>query len=150
MSLIRWNPQKDLLNFEREFNRLFDSLGVLRRTDDAEEYENAVWSPLTDIVEEHDRYVFKTDLPGVDPKEVKINLVDGRLSISGERKMETEDKNKNYHRVERSYGKYYRSFTLPRSVQADKIDAEFKNGQLMVTVPKAEEAKPKEIQVKIS
>lgn len=150
MSLIRWNPQKDLLNFEREFNRLFDSLGVLRRSDDADEYENAVWSPLTDIVEEKDRYVFKTDLPGVDPKEVKINLVDGRLSISGERKMETEEKEKNYHRVERSYGKYYRSFTLPRTVQADKIDAEFKNGQLMITVPKAEEAKPKEISVKIS
>jgi HSP20 family protein len=89
------------------------------------------------------------DLPGVSKENLKLNFNDGELIISGERKQEKEDKDSKYHRIERSYGKYYRSFTLPQTIQADKINAEFKDGQLTVTVPKSEEAKPKELEIKV-
>jgi HSP20 family protein len=113
------------------------------------EYENAVWAPLTDISEDEDNFVLKLDLPGIKKENVKINYENGQLSISGERKHESEKKNAKFHRVERSYGKYFRSFNLPSKIQEDKIDAEFKDGQLTITVPKSEEAKPKQIEVKV-
>ena len=90
------------------------------------------------------------DLPGVSKEDVKISFSDGQLNISGERKQEKENKDSKYHRVERTYGKYFRSFTLPKQIKEDKIDAEFKDGQLTITVPKAEEIKPKEIPIKVN
>ncbi len=151
MALVKWNPAKELLNMEREFNRLFSSLSSrFGFGDDGEdEYENAVWMPLTDIVEHDDKYVLKMDLPGVDKKDVKISYVNGELQISGERKQEKESKDATFHRIERAYGKYFRSFSLPEKILEDKIEAEFKNGSLTITIPKAEEAKPKEIEVKV-
>ncbi len=152
MAITKWNPSRELLNVEREFNRLFNSLGNrfgLSESSDMEEYENAVWTPLTDIAEDKDNYVLKLDLPGVSKDDVKISYTDGMLNISGERKQEKETKDAKYHRMERAYGKYFRSFTLPSKIKEDKIDAEFKDGQLMITVPKAEEAKPKEIPIKV-
>ena len=115
-----------------------------------EEYESAVWMPLTDIKETNDEYRLMLDIPGVDKKDVKISFSNGELQISGERKEEKEDKNEKYHRVERSFGKYYRSFRLPDKIQQDNIKAEFNNGSLRVTIPKAEEVKPKEIEIKVS
>lgn len=152
MSIVKWNPARELLNMEREFNKLFNSFG--RRfgqseSDSKEEYENAVWMPLTDITEDKENYFVMLDLPGVSKEDVKVSYADGQLSISGERKQEKESKDSKYHRVERAYGKYYRSFTLPQQVKEDKIEAEFKDGQLTVTVPKAGEAKPKELEIKI-
>jgi HSP20 family protein len=153
MALVKWNPSKELLNVEREFNKVFNSLSNrfgLGNGDDADkEYENAVWSPLSDIYEDKDSYVLTLDLPGINKDNVKISYVDGQLNISGERKNEKESKDGTYHRVERSYGKYFRSFSLPKEIKGDKIDAEFKNGQLTITVPKAEEAKPKQIDIKV-
>jgi HSP20 family protein len=153
MAIVRWNPSRDLMNIEREFNRIFNSFnrrfGFGDSDEEAAEYENAVWSPLTDISEDEDSYKLKLDLPGVKKEDVKINYENGQLSISGERKQETEKKNSKYHRVERSYGKYFRSFNLPSKIQEDKIDAEFKDGQLTITVPKSEEVKPKQIEVKV-
>ncbi len=152
MAIVRWNPAHELLSVEREFNKLFNSLGSRFGLTDSEEtdgYENAVWSPLTDIMEDNDKYLLKVDLPGIAKEDVKISYTDGQLKISGERKQEKETKDSKYHRVERAYGKYFRSFTLPNMIQTDKIDAEFKDGQLLITVPKAEEAKPKEIPIKI-
>lgn len=151
MSIVRWNPARELLNMEREFNKLFNVFGkrVGTSESDTTEYENAVWMPLTDIKEDKDSYFVMLDLPGVAKEDVKVSYADGQLSISGERKQEKESKDSKYHRVERVYGKYYRSFTLPQLVREDKIEAEFKNGQLTVTVPKAEEAKPKELEIKI-
>lgn len=148
MSIIRWNPEKSLFNFEKEMNNLLDNFGIFRKSDEA--FENAVWSPLTDIVEEKDDYVLRLDLPGLNKEDVKINFANNTLSVSGERKFENETNDKNYHRVERAYGKFYRSFTLPKEVKQDKIDANFQNGQLTITIPKAEEAKPKEIEIKVS
>jgi len=105
--------------------------------------------PLTDIKEDKDKYFLMLDLPGVSKDEVKVGYNNGQLSISGERKQEKESKDSKFHRVERVFGRYYRSFTLPQKIKEDKIEAEFKDGQLMITVPKAEEAKPKELEIKI-
>ncbi len=152
MAIVRWNPARELLNAEREFNRLFNSLGSrfgLMDSSEMEEYGNAVWTPLTDITEDKDYFVIKLDLPGVSKEDVKISYSDGMLSISGERKQEKETKDAKFHRMERAYGKYFRSFSLPSKIKEDRIDAEFKDGQLIITVPKAEEAKPKEIPIKI-
>lgn len=152
MSLVRWNPARELLNMEREFNKLFNLFGKrfgFSDVDTKDEYENAVWMPLTDIKEDKDNYYVMLDLPGVSKDDVKVSYSDGQLSISGERKQEKEDKDAKYHRVERVYGRYYRSFTLPLKVKEDKIEAVFKDGQLSITVPKAEEAKPKELEIKV-
>jgi HSP20 family protein len=113
------------------------------------EYENAMWTPLADISEDDDNYSVRLDLPGVKKDDVKINYENGQLTISGERKQEREKKSSKYHRVERSYGRYFRSFNLPAKIQEDKIDAEFRDGQLTITIPKSEEAKPKQIEVKV-
>ena len=148
MALVKWNPEKELLDIEREFKKMFNRFGI-GTTEAESEYENAVWSPLTDISEDKDNYVLTLDLPGVKKSDVKISFVDGVLSISGERKQEKETKESKYHRVERAFGRYYRSFTLPAKIKADDITAEFTDGQLTITVPKAEEAKPKEIDIKV-
>jgi HSP20 family protein len=153
MSIVKWNPARELLNVEREINKLFNSFGGRFSLTDAsgdEEYENAIWAPLTDISEDKDNYVLRLDLPGVNKEDVKISFSDGQLNISGERKQEKESKELKFHRVERVYGKYYRTFTLPGAIKEDKIDAEFKNGQLVITVPKADEVKPKEIPIKFN
>ncbi len=152
MALVKWSPERELLNVEREFNKLFRSFGRGFGTTPEEgdvEYENAVWMPLTDISEDKDRYTIRLDLPGVSKSDVKISYVEGQLNISGERKQEKESKDSKYHRMERIFGKYYRSFTLPQQIREDQIEAEFKDGQLSIIVPKAEEAKPKEIEVKV-
>lgn len=153
MALIKWNPSKELLDMEREFNRMFRNLtnrfGFGNGDYLDREYENAVWSPLSDIYEDQDNYVLTMDLPGIRKEDVKISYADGQLNISGERKQEKESKSGTYQRMERNYGKYFRTFTLPKKIKVDKIDAEFKDGQLTITVPKADEAKPKQIDIKV-
>ena len=154
MTLVKFNPVKDLLDVEREFNRIFNSMGnrfeVTRKEGFDEEFDNAVWMPLTDIAEDNDNYYLKVDLPGIKNGDVKISYIDGNLSISGERVQDKEAKDKKVHRIERSYGKYYRSFNIPKEIKDDKIKAEFKDGQLTITIPKADEVKPKEIDIKVS
>lgn len=153
MALIRWNPERELLNIEKEFNRMFNLLGNrFTAKNDGEEtngYSIAEWSPLTDIYEDDDNFKLKIDLPGVKKEDVKISYVDGQLSISGERKQEDENKNSKYHRIERTYGKYYRTFTLPAKIKEDQIEAQFKDGQLVINIPKSEEAKPKQLEIKV-
>jgi HSP20 family protein len=153
MTLVKFNPMRDLVDFERQFNKMFNSFenrfGISRSKDEENEYENAVWMPLTDIYEDKEKYTLKLDLPGIKKDDVKISFVDNKLSISGERSQESEHKDSKCHRIERSFGRYYRSFNLPEHVQSDKINAEFKDGQLTISVPKAEEAKPKEIEIKV-
>jgi len=154
MTLIKFNPMRDLVDFEREFSRMFrsfeDRFGLSKKEDSENGYENAVWMPLTDIYEDKDKYTMKLDLPGIKKDDVKISFVDGRLSIRGERSQDTEQNDSKCHRIERSFGRYFRSFNLPEHVQSDKINAEFKDGQLTISVPKAEEAKPKEIEIKVN
>jgi len=154
MSLVRWNPARDLATWpsdlfgmQREMNRMFDNF--FRGTDHSEDYALAAWTPAVDIAEHDDEYIVKVELPGVNKDEVKITLESNILTLRGEKKQEKETKKENYHRVERSYGSFQRSFTLPTNVKSDKIDAAYKDGILTINVPKAEEAKPKQIEVKV-
>lgn len=153
MTLVRWNPARDLMRFpsdifrmQREIDQLVDS--VFRRDTD-EDLFPSVWSPAVDVAESDNEYLVKVELPGINKEDVKVTVQDSVLTILGEKKQETEAKNHNYHRVERSYGSFQRSFTLPSTVEADKVDATFKDGVLTIALPKAEEAKPKEIDVKV-
>jgi HSP20 family protein len=154
MTLVRWNPVRDLFNAEREFGKLFkdfeNRFGFPAENKESREYVNAVWMPLTDIFEDKDNYTIKADLPGLNKKDVKISFNNGELSISGERVQESENKEAKSHRIERTFGKYYRSFTLPKEIKADNIKADFKDGQLTITIPKAEEVKPKEIEISVN
>jgi len=152
MTLTRWNPTREILGMEKEFSKFFDSFNNrfgLKTSIDDDEFMNAVWSPLTDVVENEEKYSLRLDLPGVKKEDVKIKFVNGQLSISGERHSESEKKDSTYHHIERAFGKYYRAFNLPEKIVEDKISADFKDGILSVTIPKAEEAKPKQIEVKI-
>lgn len=148
MTLVRWNPVKDFCGLDREFDRFFN-WGVTRDSADPE-VKNAVWFPSTDISEDEKQFELKIDLPGVDPKDVSVKIENSKLVISGKREMEEESKDKNYHRVERKYGSYSRSFSLPETVKQEEINAEFKHGQLTIVIPKAEKALPKQIEVKLS
>jgi HSP20 family protein len=154
MSLIRWNPARelaawpsDLFGIQREMNRMFDSF--FNRGAQEEDSVITNWTPAVDIAERDDEYLVKVELPGVSKDDVKITLESNILTIRGEKKQEKETKKENYHRVERSYGSFQRSFTLPTTVKNEKIDATYKEGVLMVSLPKAEEAKPKQIEVKV-
>ena len=148
MAIVRWEPFRDLLAGQKEFDRLFrDAFSPFMREGDL---STRTWAPAVDIYEDHNNLVLKADLPGVDPKDVEIKIENGTLYLSGERKFEKEVKEENYHRVERSYGAFSRSFSLPNSIDADKVVAEYKDGQLILTMPKREEAKPKTIKVNVS
>jgi HSP20 family protein len=142
--LQRWNPARDLSRVQDEMNRLFGGNLGTRQT------ETFGWTPAVDIFEDAEGVTFKFDLPEVDPKNVEVRLEDGTLTVRGERKLEREDKQEGYHRVERAYGVFARSFTLPATLDGEKINAEAKNGVLRIFLPKRAEAKPKSITVKVN
>jgi HSP20 family protein len=155
MALIRWNPTheldrwpSDFFGIQREINRVFDDF-IHGGVQADEGFMTSYWTPAVDIAEQENEYIVKMELPGVNKDDVKISLEANILTIKGEKKQEKEEKNKNLHRVERSYGSFQRSFTLPTTVKSDKIDAIFKDGVLSISLPKAEEAKPKQIEVKV-
>jgi HSP20 family protein len=133
-----------MMNLQREFNRVFS--GFDSKKD--EDYESAVWSPMVDIVEDAEKYTLSFDLPGQKKDEIKMNFVENTLKISGERKSLEENTESTCHRVERLTGKFYRSFTFPTQVNPEKIAARYEDGVLVVTVPKAEEVKPRLISIK--
>lgn len=145
----KWNPFKEM---DEVHNRLFSSFfAPLRRGEQAEESMTvAEWSPLVDIVEDDKEYVIKAELPEIRKEDLSVRVENGVLNISGERKLEKEEKNRKYHRVERAYGSFVRSFTLPENADSSKVNAEFKDGVLRVHLAKSESAKPKAIDVKIS
>lgn len=140
--LTRFDPSNDFRTLQARFFEPF-----FGRFNFDEERNNATWAPPVDIAEEADRLLIKVEVPGVDEKDLKVNFEDGLLMISGERQFERKD-DRNYHRIERAYGSFVRSFTLPRNVDANKIAASYKNGVLEIEVPKLEEAKPKQIPIK--
>ena len=142
--LIRWEP----LELEDVQNRLSTLFG--RRTNGRDEITLADWAPLADITEDEKEYLIKVELPDVKKEDVKVTVENGVLTISGERKFEKEEKKKKYHRVERAYGSFMRSFSLPDQADASKVKAEFKNGMLTVHLPKSEKAKPKQIEVNVA
>jgi HSP20 family protein len=138
-------PLQDLWSLPEEFERLF--WGLSRASE--EEGETAEWAPKVDVYEDSEALRIHAELPGVKKDDVKISVRDGMLTLRGERKFENEDKKENYYRLERSYGSFLRSFTLPNTVDADKIHAAMKDGVLELTIPKKPEAKPKEIKVEV-
>ena len=132
MALIRWEPARELQTIQQEMNRLFGSFfdgqsGV--------EVGGRRWVPATDLVEEGDHYVLRADLPGVSEDDVKVELEDNVLTISGERRSEREQRKNGYYRIERASGRFARSLTLPEGVDADSVKARFVNGVLEVTIP---------------
>ena len=146
MAIVRWEPFRDLLNLQDRMNRLFDESYRARGGEDDWALGGS-WAPAVDIYEHENNIVLKAELPGMDPKDVDIRLENNTLTLRGERKLDNEVKKENYHRVERSYGTFTRSFTLPNVVDQGNIKAEFKDGVLRVILPKREEAKPKQIQI---
>jgi HSP20 family protein len=152
MAIVRWEPFRDLMSLQDRMNRLFDESyrSTQRGGTDDEWALGGSWAPAVDIYEQGTDIVLKAELPGVDPKDVDIRLENNVLSLRGQRKLESEVKRENYHRVERSYGTFSRSFTLPTVVDQASIKAEFKDGLLRLTLPKREEAKPKQIQIHVA
>jgi HSP20 family protein len=144
----RWDPFNELEEMEKRLATLFGR-APLRKNGDKEVMTVAEWAPLVDITEDEKEYLIKAELPEVNKEEVKLTVHDDVLSISGERKYEKEEKGKKYHRVERAYGSFTRSFTLPEDADASKVAADYKDGVLKVHLPKSEKAKPKSIEVKI-
>ena len=154
--LTRWEPFKGRLDRWKELEdmekRLSTYLGrpAVQTEAGKEAMTVAEWSPLVDITEDEKEYLIKADLPEVKKEDVKLTVQDDVMSISGERKYEKEEKGKKYHRVERAYGSFMRSFTLPEDADGSKVSAEYKDGVLNVHLPKSEKAKPKSIEVKVS
>jgi len=155
MSLVRWNAARGLapfpagvINMQREMNRMFDNF-FRGDTPEGEMFGSSLWAPAVDVAEREDGYEVNVELPGVDKDDVKITVQDNVLTIRGEKKQEKESKDSDYRRVERSYGSFQRSFALPTSVRHDKVDASYKDGILTIALPKADEAKPKQIEVKV-
>ena len=145
MAMLRYDPFKDLGRLQDEVNRLFDG-----RLTPGGSTESFGWVPPVDIFEDTEGVTLKFDLPEVDAKEVDIRLEDGVLTLKGERKLEKEERKDNDHRIERSYGAFARSFSLPNTLDFERINAESKNGVLRIHLPKRAEAKPKSIQVKVN
>jgi len=145
----QWSAWKDLEDLEKRLATLWGRSPV-KGERDKEAMTVAEWSPLVDISEDEKEYLVKAELPEVKKEDVKLTVQDNVLSITGERKYEKEEKGKKYHRVERSYGSFMRSFTLPEDADGSKVAAEYKDGVLKVHLPKSEKAKPKSIEVKVS
>jgi HSP20 family protein len=150
MSVSRWDPFRDLTSIQEEINQMFDRVFGRRETGQRREggLTTTAWAPSVDISERKDAFVVTAEVPGIKPEDIEVTLEDGLLTIKGERRMEEETSDRQYHRVERRYGSFRRSITLPSQVQADAIDASYSEGVLQVVVPKAEEAKPKKITVR--
>jgi HSP20 family protein len=149
MALVRWEPVRELSSLQSEMNRLFNTFfdtptaggngtGAVRR-----------WVPSMDLVETEDSFVLRADLPGLTEGDVSIELEDNVLTVAGERKAEHEDKKEGFYRMERSFGQFRRSLTLPEGVDADKIAATFDKGVLEVRIPKPEERKPRRVAIQV-
>jgi len=153
MAIVRWEPFRDLAGLQDRMNRLFDeSFRGLTRGGAAEEdwALGGTWAPAVDIYEQEGHIVLKAELPGIDPKDVDIRLENNVLTLRGERKVDNDVQRDSYHRVERAYGSFTRSFTLPSVVDQEHIKADYKDGVLKVTLPKREEAKPKQISISVN
>jgi HSP20 family protein len=150
MAIVRWEPFRDLVAVQDRLNRIFDdTFRGNPRGSDEDWALGGQWAPSVDIFEHEGNLVLRAELPGIEPKDVDVHVENNVLTLRGERKFESEVKREKYHRVERAYGTFSRSFTLPNVVDTEKIKAEYKDGMLQVTLPQREEAKPKQIQVSV-
>jgi len=145
VAIIRWDPFRDLVTLREKMNRLFEETFTGRG--EKKDLVSGTWSPSVDIYETENAMVLTAEVPGMKEDEIEIKIEDNTLILQGERKFEKETKEENYHRIERSYGSFYRSFTLPNSIDQDKIQAVHENGVLKITMPKRPELKPKKVKV---
>ena len=148
MAIVRWDPFRDLMGLQERMNELFERT-LRRRGPEDEVLAPATWSPAVDIYETDEKLVLKVELPGLKKEDINIEVRDNTLTLKGERKFEKEVKEENYHRIERVYGSFHRPFTLPSTIKQEKIEAAFKDGILEISLPKAEEAKPKQISIQV-
>jgi len=146
MSIVRYDPFRDLRTLQEEVNRLFT--GNHTRNFDEEGIARGAWSPSVDIYENKEQIVLEAELPGMNRDDFDLSVENNVITLRGERHFEKKDETDNYHRVERAYGSFTRSFTLPNTVSADGATAEYKNGVLRVTLPKREETKARRIEIK--
>ncbi len=145
--LANWKPFRELERMRREMDHLWDSF--LEERPPRKEELMREWVPSLDLSETKDEFLVKAEIPGTDPKNINLSLNDGMLTINGEKKQEKEEKDENHHFIERSYGSFTRTIRLPGQVQGDKVRASYKDGVLKVVLPKSEETKKKEIQIKV-
>jgi HSP20 family protein len=145
MGIVRYDPFRDLRSLQEEVNRLFST--NLTRSFGDEGIGRGAWAPSVDIYENKDQIVLEAELPGMKQEDFDLSIENNVISLRGERRFEKTDDSDNYHRVERSYGSFTRSFTLPQTVSAEEARAEYSNGVLRVTLPKREEAKSRRIEV---
>lgn len=146
MDLIQWRPFREVSRLRREMDRLWDDyFGPGRK---ALQPLEEPWSPAVDVAETGDNITVKAEIPGLEAKDIDIAIVGDSLTIKGEKKAESEEKGENYHLVERSYGSFSRTMKLPVAVDAEKVEATYKNGVLIVVCPKKDEVKPKAIEIK--
>lgn len=148
MAIVRWDPFGGFLSNRDSFNRFFNE--ALTNFINTEDTQAKKWTPAVDIYETEHSLVLKSELPGVDPKDVEVRIEDGTLYLKGERKQERDVKEENFHRIERSYGSFTRTFSLPNSIDTDNVKAEYKDGVLTLTLAKREEAKPKTVKINVA
>lgn len=145
MSIIHWNPLTELEDIQSDINRIFDNT-VFRRRANAKT-ELGLWQPVIDVIETKENYQVKAEIPGIAKEDISINVNDSILTIKGEKKQEISEKDTNLLRTERLYGMFQRQLALPQDVDAEKINARFKDGVLELMIPKGEKTKPKEIKI---
>lgn len=145
MAIIRWDPFRDLVTLREKMNRLFEDFYPAQGEE--RDLVASSWTPAVDIFETEHELVLTAELPGLEDKDIEIKVEDNTLTLKGERKFEKETKEENYHRVERSYGSFYRSFSIPAYIDQDKIKAEHDHGILKVSLPKKHDSKPRKIEV---
>ena len=147
MALVRWDPGRELDALQGDMNRLFDTFFGRREGGSAAYGPARRWIPPMDLVETEDHLVLRADLPGVERDDIEIEVMDGVLTVSGERKAQHEEKREGFHRVERSYGRFSRSLELPKGVEPESVSASFDKGVLEVRMPKPAERKPTRIEI---
>jgi len=149
MNLVKWDPFVELEDVSKHLNRIFGRFPA-RTEAGREALTVADWAPTVDITETDSAYLIKGEIPGVNKEDVKVTIEDGMITMRGERKQEKEEKNKKFHRIERSYGSFLRSFRVPDDVDEAAVKAEFKDGMINVTLPKSGKSKAKSINVSIT
>jgi HSP20 family protein len=147
MNITRWDPFREIEDLSNRLNRMFGRSNLTASSGETLAFPD--WAPSVDVAETAEEFQIKAELPGVKKEDLKVNIENGVLTLSGERRQEKEEKGKKYHRVERSYGSFMRSFTLPDNVDAAKLHAEYKDGLLNVRLPKTAAEKPKSVEVKV-